>query len=208
ALIAAALVAAAATWIDAGGPVGEWVDTGVRYAIGTGAVLLPLILVGVSVALMRSEPRPDARPRLVIGSVLLVGAILGIWHIAAGSPMDGEGRAAAAGYLGYAAGGPLTAGLTAWLSIPLLVIIGVFGVLLIAGLTVREALAGAGALAGLGGHPGEDEDGFDYDERDDGPSPYDRSPYDNYPLDEFDDEDGADAAPEDEQPTLQLDAGA
>ncbi len=208
ALIAAALVVAAASWIDAGGPVGEWVDTGVRYVIGTGAVLLPLILVGVSVALMRSEPRPDTRPRLVIGSILIAGAVLGIWHIAAGMPVDADGRAAAAGYAGYAAGGPLTTGLTAWLSIPLLAIIGVFGVLLIAGLTVREAMSGVAGLAG--GRRRRDPDDDYFDEYDDGPSPYDRSPYDNYPLDEPDIDDGADAgfAHDDEQPTLKLDTGS
>ncbi|GAA4815996.1 DNA translocase FtsK [Tomitella cavernea] len=214
ALIAAALVVAAASWIDAGGPVGEWVDAGVRYAIGTGAVLLPVILVGVSVTLMRSEPRTDARPRLVIGSILIAGAALGIWHVAAGMPADAAGRAAAAGYAGFAAGGPLTTGLTAWLSIPLLVIIGVFGALLIAGLTVREALSGAAALAGgrTRRYGPDDDAGFD-DDYDDGPSPYDRSPYDNYPLDES--EEGVDPAGgaddayahDDAQPTLKLDTG-
>ena len=68
---------------------------------------------------------------LVPGLPLLAGAVLGIWHVAAGLPTDNAGRSSAAGYLGYIAGGPLTSGLTAWLAVPLLVIIGLFGVLLV-----------------------------------------------------------------------------
>src|SRR5699024_4450783 len=163
---------------------------------------------GASVALMRSRPRPDARPRLVIGSVLLCAAILGIWHVAAGAPVDSAGRADAAGYIGYIAGGPLTAGLTAWLSIPLLVIAGLFGALLVAGVTVREAILGIGRMTRLRERDdGQEADGSEAASWDGDPSPYDRSPYDNYPLDESD-ERAAGAGPDDEQPTLRMEGGS
>jgi S-DNA-T family DNA segregation ATPase FtsK/SpoIIIE len=47
---------------------------------------------------------------------------LGLWHLWAGSPMDPAARQHAAGFLGFAIGGPLSDGLTAWIAAPLLFI--------------------------------------------------------------------------------------
>ncbi|MFC8180095.1 DNA translocase FtsK [Rhodococcus sp. NPDC057297] len=137
-LIAVSVVVAAAVWFSAGGPVGEWIEIAVRAIVGDAGYIVPVLGVAVAVLLMRTEPNPDIRPRLVLGSILLILPILGLWHMAAGSPTDAEGRASGAGFVGYVAGGPIADGLTVWLAVPLLLLAGLFGVLLLTGTTVRD----------------------------------------------------------------------
>ena len=138
ALLGVAVVIAASSWFDAARPVGAWVDSGVRFFIGSAVGVLPVVLAGVAVLLMRTEPNPEARPRLVLGATMVALPVLGLWHLWAGSPDNPAGRAHAAGFIGFAIGGPLSEGLTAWISAPLLFIGALFGVLLLTGTTIRD----------------------------------------------------------------------
>ncbi|WP_083826669.1 DNA translocase FtsK [Hoyosella subflava] len=138
ALIAMGLIIATSVWVSAGGPVGEWVNTGLRSAFGSPAALLPLVLLVIGVTVMRTEPKPDVRPRLVLGAVMLGAGVLGLWHVLSGAPDEAAARRNAGGFFGFIAGGPLSEGLTVWLATPLLVFAVVFGVLLLTGTTVRE----------------------------------------------------------------------
>jgi S-DNA-T family DNA segregation ATPase FtsK/SpoIIIE len=203
ALLALAVVTAASCWLDAARPVGAWIDGGLRTVIGAAVVLLPVIAAVVAVILMRTEPDPDARPRLVLGAAMVSLPVLGLWQLWAGSPQTPDGRAHAAGFIGFAVGGPLSDGLTAWIAAPLLVIGVLFGVLLLTGTTIRDAPAAVRAMFhtgvfGFGAGEYDDDYDDDYDGDDpetDGPA-YDTeapagagwtpsgTPYDNYPLDE------------------------
>jgi S-DNA-T family DNA segregation ATPase FtsK/SpoIIIE len=170
-LIAVSAVIAAAMWFGAGGPVGGWIETGVRALFGGAAALLAVIGVVVAVILMRSEPNPEIRPRLVLGSLLVAVPALGIFHVISGEPRDAEGRAAGAGFVGFVAGGPLTDGVTFWLSVPLLLLAMGFGVLLLTGTTVREVPARVRALLGSSRHdddyePYDQESDHDFDDPD------------------------------------------
>lgn len=138
ALLAAAVLIAAASWFDAARPVGAWIDLGLRTAVGGAVVLLPLLLAAVAVLLMRTEPYPEARPRLVLGTLMAALSVLGLWHMWTGSPTDPIERRHAGGFLGFAIGGPLADGFTAWLATPLLIVGVLFGVLLLTGTTIRE----------------------------------------------------------------------
>jgi len=138
ALLGLAVVVAASSWFDAARPVGAWVDSVLRIFIGSAVVLLPLVTAAVAVLLMRTEPNPEARPRLVLGAAMVALPVLGLWHLWAGSPDSPVGRAHAAGFIGFAIGGPLSEGLTAWICAPLLFIGALFGVLLLSGTTIRE----------------------------------------------------------------------
>ncbi|WP_176458528.1 MULTISPECIES: FtsK/SpoIIIE family DNA translocase [unclassified Rhodococcus (in: high G+C Gram-positive bacteria)] len=200
-LIAVSVVVAASVWFSAGGPVGEWIEVGIRAVIGDAGYVAPVLGVAIAVVLMRSEPRPDVRPRLVLGSILLGLPVLGLWHMAAGSPTDATGRSEGAGFVGYVAGGPIADGLTVWLAVPLLLLAGLFGVLLLTGTTVRDVPDRMRALFGT------DSRGDEYDEYDpadfgsefgdEGYGDYDSNfdadgypvhgttdPYDNYPTEE------------------------
>jgi DNA segregation ATPase FtsK/SpoIIIE, S-DNA-T family len=138
ALLGVAVVIAASSWFRAARPVGAWVDSVVRLFIGSAVGALPLVLAAVAVLLMRTEPNPEARPRLVLGTTMVVLPALGLWHLWAGSPDTPVGRAHAAGFIGFAIGGPLSEGLTPWICAPLLFIGALFGFLLLTGTTIRE----------------------------------------------------------------------
>ena len=138
ALLGLAVVVAASSWFDAARPVGAWVDSVLRIFIGSAVVVLPLVTAAIALLLMRTEPNPDARPRLVLGAAMVALPVLGLWHLWAGSPDSRVGRAHAAGFIGFAIGGPLSEGLTAWICAPLLFIGALFGLLLLTGTTIRE----------------------------------------------------------------------
>ncbi|OLZ43141.1 DNA translocase FtsK [Amycolatopsis keratiniphila] len=137
-LIALALVIAFGVWWRAAGPIGGWVEVGTRSLLGAGAVTLPLVLTVVAVALMRSEPVPEARPRMVIGTLLVVLAVLGLLHIFTALPETNDGRMYAGGVIGAFSGGLLTMGVTTWVAVPLLVLALLFGTLVFTGTPVRE----------------------------------------------------------------------
>ena len=120
---------------------------------------------------MRSEPDPEARPRLILGATMIALPALGLWHLWSGSPQAPADRQHAAGFAGFAIGGPLSDGLTAWIAAPLLFIGVLFGVLLITGTTIREVPATVRAMFGTRTFRDDDE----YDEYDDD---YDDEPED------------------------------
>jgi DNA segregation ATPase FtsK/SpoIIIE, S-DNA-T family len=210
-LLGIAVVLAASSWFDAARPVGGWIDTFVRVLIGSAVVLLPILLIAIAVVLMRTEPNPEARPRLILGAAMIALPALGLWHLWAGSPADPVARRGAAGFIGFALGGPLSDGLTPWIATPLLMIGVLFGLLLVTGTTIREVPSTLRAMF-ISGYRGDEyspaDDDYDetgtaeqsedfsdgyYDEGDLGdeaqawPSAGQASagtPYDNYPLDD------------------------
>ncbi|WP_409491675.1 DNA translocase FtsK [Amycolatopsis sp. cmx-11-12] len=137
-LIALALVIAFGVWWRAAGPIGGWVEVGTRSLLGAGAVTLPLVLVVAAVALMRSEPMPEARPRMVIGTILVILSVLGLLHIFTALPETNDARMYAGGAIGAFSGGLLTMGVTTWVAVPLLVLVLLFGTLVFTGTPVRE----------------------------------------------------------------------
>jgi DNA segregation ATPase FtsK/SpoIIIE, S-DNA-T family len=150
ALLGAAVIVIASSWFDAARPVGGWIDNFLRVLIGSAVLLLPVALIAIAVLLMRTEPDPDARPRLILGASMITLPVLGLWHLWAGSPDNPAGRQTAAGFIGFAIGGPLSEGLTQWIAAPLLFIGALFGLLLITGTTIREVPDTLRAMFGTG----------------------------------------------------------
>jgi S-DNA-T family DNA segregation ATPase FtsK/SpoIIIE len=137
-LLGVAVIVAASSWFDAARPVGAWVDEVLRTFIGAAVLALPLVTAAIAVVMMRTQPNPDERPRLILGASLIALSVLGLRHLWSGSPEDPEARRHAAGFIGFAIGGPLSDGLTAWIAAPLLFIGALFGLLLLTGTTIRE----------------------------------------------------------------------
>ena len=137
-MIGLGVIFAAGVWWHAGGPVGGWLDLAVRSVIGTAAYALPLVLLFICVVLMRSDPLPEARPRIVFGMVLLGLSVLGLLHLLLGAPELASESGDAGGALGWLAGHFLAQGLTAWVAVPLLGLVAVYGVLLLTGTPIRE----------------------------------------------------------------------
>jgi len=174
ALLGLSVVVAASSWVHAARPLGAWVDTLLRTFIGAGVLALPLVTAAVAVALMRTEPDREARPRLILGASLIALSVLGLRHLWSGSPEEPEARRRAAGFVGFAIGGPLSDGLTAWIAAPLLLLGFMFGLLLLTGTTIREVPDAVRAMFGTrlaqrdgdyGDHYGDyDDDYGDYDD--------------------------------------------
>jgi S-DNA-T family DNA segregation ATPase FtsK/SpoIIIE len=209
ALLGIAVVVAASSWFDAARPVGQWIDMSLRTLIGSAVVLIPIAVAAIAVVLMRTEPDPEARPRLILGAAMITLPALGLWHLWAGSPSDPIARRQAAGFLGFAIGGPLSDGLTQWIAAPLLFIAALFGVLLMTGTTIREVpstvqqlFSARGSRASRGAEYDEEYDddqpcaletedfsdgyyddpaSYGHDEAQSWPS---GTPMDNYPLDD------------------------
>lgn len=164
ALFAVAVIVAASSWFGAARPVGAWVDAGLRMFIGSAVLLLPLVAAAVAIVLMRTAPDPDARPRLILGSSMITLSFLGLRHLWSGSPELPEMRRRAAGFVGFAIGGPLSDGLTPWIAAPLLFIGALFGLLLLTGITMREV---PDALRNMFGTRLFHRDYDEYDDEDD-----------------------------------------
>ena len=181
-LLALAVIIAAACWFDAARPVGAWIDSVLRTLVGAAVILLPLLVAATALVLMRTEPYPEARPRLVLGSAIIGLPVLGLWHLWSGSPAGPVDRQRAGGFIRFVIGGPLSDGLTTWIATPLLIGAVGFGVLLITGTTIREVPATLHAMFTTRGRHGD----RDYGDGDYGDGDYGDGYYDDYD-DEYDD---------------------
>ncbi|MGY1456841.1 DNA translocase FtsK [Streptomyces sp. SS8] len=133
-LLGIALVIAAGTWSNLQGPVGELVGMLVTGAFGRMDLVAPVLLGAVAVRLMRHPEKPEANGRIVIGLSALAVGVLGLVHIACGSPGRGEGHEAvrdAGGMIGWAVSQPLVLTVSAALAVPLLLLVTVFGLLVV-----------------------------------------------------------------------------
>jgi S-DNA-T family DNA segregation ATPase FtsK/SpoIIIE len=164
-LIAVAVVAAAAVWWAAGGPIGAGLQQALSALFGAASAALPVVLAGVGVTLMRTEPDAAARPRRTVGTLLLTLGTLGLWHVAAGAPADAVGRARTAGAVGYLVAEPLVDGFTVWVAVPLLALLAGYGLLVLTGTPVRAV---PDRIRGLCAAPmqGSDSDTSDADNPD------------------------------------------
>ncbi|TQK31673.1 DNA translocase FtsK [Arthrobacter sp. SLBN-53] len=204
ALLGLAVVVAASSWFDAARPVGGWIDMVLRTVVGGAVVLVPIVLGVIAVVLMRTEPNLDARPRLILGSVMIALPVLGLWHVWAGAPLDSIARRDAAGFIGFVIGGPLSDGLTVWIATPLLVIGVLFGVLLLTGTTIRELPDTLRDMFSTRGFDDDYDDEYDEDDYyDDGAEAVTDDFSDAY----YDRDDDLGAADAQQWPTAELPAG-
>ena len=140
-LIALALLVAAGSWSDPQGWLGVAVTNVVQGAFGRLAVVVPILLVGIAVRLMRHPERPEANGRIVIGLGALTIGVLGLVHIGCGAPglHSGAGRIrAAGGLIGMAASRPLMAAAGPALAVPLLLLVTFFGLLVVTATPVNQ----------------------------------------------------------------------
>ena len=139
-LIGLAAIIGGSVWFDVAGPVGEVISTGTHWLIGAGALILPVILVGIAIALMLNVRTSDAvRARITLGFSIIAIGMLGLIHVFAGNPSAWEERKLAGGAFGAFTGGVLAAGFSSFVAIPLLGLVILYGALKATGITVREA---------------------------------------------------------------------
>jgi S-DNA-T family DNA segregation ATPase FtsK/SpoIIIE len=141
AMLALALVTGLAVWFDAAGPVGEEITRGCRLAMGNGAVLLPVVLAAAGIHLVRAPGIPEARGRVIVGVLALSLSVLGLFDLWAGSPRSSAARENAGGAVGALTAQPLAHGLSAMLTVPLLLLLGWFGTLVLTATPISALVA-------------------------------------------------------------------
>jgi DNA segregation ATPase FtsK/SpoIIIE, S-DNA-T family len=158
ALIAAALVVAVGAWADSAGPFGHGLTSVLRTLIGSGVLILPVALVAGAVMLLR-RPAPDGpRGRVIVGWIAVAVGVLGILDLAHGDPTGAAARRSAGGLLGVLSGSPVGTALTAYLAIPVLALIAMFGLLVVTGTPLHAV---PDRLRSLRREPAADEPALD-----------------------------------------------
>src|SRR5680860_835284 len=133
-LIGAAIVVAAREWWGLPGTFGDVVHAVVAGTFGRVGLAVPLLLLFLGIRLLRHPDLGQANSRIGVGLSTLAVAASGLTHLAAGRPSPPDGATAmreAGGIIGYLASSPIEAAVTAWVAVPLLVLLGCFGVLVL-----------------------------------------------------------------------------
>jgi S-DNA-T family DNA segregation ATPase FtsK/SpoIIIE len=129
-MLGVGILIAVAVWAGSAGPVGVWVADMVRLFLGNLAVLLPLLLFFGAIRLMREPADPEHRGRTLVGWTAIIVATAALLHIS-GPASDNPKVDQAGGLLGFGIGGLLERAVTAWVAVPLLLLLFVFGFLVI-----------------------------------------------------------------------------
>ncbi|WP_037607509.1 FtsK/SpoIIIE family DNA translocase [Streptacidiphilus rugosus] len=140
-LIGLALLVAAGSWSDPQGWLGILVTDGVKGAFGQLTVVVPLLLFGIAVRLMRHPERPEANGRIVIGLTALTVGVLGLIHISCGAPGFQAGATRireSGGLIGLAASRWLMGAAGPALAVPFLVLVSFFGLLVVTATPVNQ----------------------------------------------------------------------
>src|SRR5689334_20917242 len=131
-----AIVLGASLWARMGNAVGRGIHTAAVDGFGSLSWILPVLAVLLAWRFLRHPDRNSETVRAAIGWTALLLGVLGLIHIAKGTPHPSDGARAihlAGGYLGYAVAGPLASALTPWVTAPLLALLAAFGLLVISG---------------------------------------------------------------------------
>ncbi len=133
-LLALAVVVAAREWWGMPGAVGTVVHAVVAGTVGKVGYAVPLVLLAFGVRVLRAPTDEAATSRAAVGSTALTFAACGLVHVSAGLPTPPEGATpmrAAGGIIGFLASSPLEAAVSVYGTVPLLVLLGLFGVLVL-----------------------------------------------------------------------------
>ena len=133
-LVALAVVVAAREWWGMPGAVGTVVHAVVAGTFGKVGYAVPLVLLAFGVRMLRAPQEDAATSRAAVGTTALAFAACGLAHVAAGIPTPPEGAdgmRAAGGIIGFLASSPLEAAVSVYGTVPLLLLLGLFGLLVI-----------------------------------------------------------------------------
>ncbi|MFC7880141.1 DNA translocase FtsK 4TM domain-containing protein, partial [Isoptericola sp. NPDC057391] len=140
-LIALALVVAAREWWGISGTFGTVVHAVVAGTVGLAGVAVPVLLLWLGFRVMRHPERGQANSRVAIGLIFVVVSVCALVAIAEGTPAPADGFEAlqdAGGIIGYLAATPVVTGLTEWVAVPLFLLLGFFGILVVTATPVHR----------------------------------------------------------------------
>lgn len=134
ALIGLAILVAAREWWAFDGAVGDVVHAVVAGTFGRVAYAVPLALLFLGLRLLRAPEEATANSRIGIGLGALAFAASGLVHVAKGIPNPPDGADPmrdAGGIIGFLASSPLEAAVSVYGTVPILLMLGFFGLLVL-----------------------------------------------------------------------------
>ncbi|WP_433118755.1 DNA translocase FtsK 4TM domain-containing protein [Micromonospora sp. CA-246542] len=146
-LFGLALLSAVALWFSGAGPVGARLADTVRLFLGAISVVVPVLLMIGAWRLMRQPADPEHRGRGLIGWGSLLVSTAALLQIGQ-DPVDTVERDFAGGLVGAGVGGLLERAVTAWVAVPLLVLLLLFGLLVVTATPINKIPERLGLLAG------------------------------------------------------------
>ncbi|MFJ6164563.1 DNA translocase FtsK [Micromonospora orduensis] len=146
-LFGLALLSAVALWLSGAGPVGARLADTVRLFLGAISVVVPVLLMIGAWRLMRQPADPAHRGRGLIGWGSLLVSTAALLQIGQ-DPTDTVQRDYAGGLVGAGVGGLLERAVTAWVAVPLLVLLLLFGLLVVTATPINKIPERLGLLAG------------------------------------------------------------
>ncbi|MBM0239262.1 DNA translocase FtsK 4TM domain-containing protein [Micromonospora sp. ATA32] len=154
-----AILSGVAIWFSAAGPVGARLADTVRLFFGAIAIVVPVLLMIGAWRLMRTPADPEHRGRGLVGWTSMLVATAAMLHIGQ-HPVDQVQRDYAGGLIGAGIGDLLETAITAWVAVPLLILLLVFGLLVVTATPINKIPERLGLLAGavVGAPPAADED--------------------------------------------------
>ncbi|GAA0399949.1 cell division protein FtsK [Acrocarpospora corrugata] len=145
AVLAGSITLAAMTWRENKGDVATFVDVIVHGAVGSLAWSVPVLLALLAWRFLRHPDQNAETGRMMIGWAALLAGVLGIVHVAhdtpypSGGPGDGMDKVSqAGGMLGFVVSAPPASILPSFVTIPLLLMLSGFGVLVITATPVHR----------------------------------------------------------------------
>jgi DNA segregation ATPase FtsK/SpoIIIE, S-DNA-T family len=148
-LLALAVLVAASEWWGLQGTTGDVVHAVVAGTFGRIAYAVPIALMLFGIRMLRAPVDQASTNRITIGTIALTFAAAGLVHISAGlpSPPDGALRMRdGGGMIGFLASSPIVAGIKTVGAVPLLMLLGFFGILVMTATPVRMIPARLGEV--------------------------------------------------------------
>ena len=156
-VIILALISSAGIWFRLDNLFGNFIYAVVAGAFGKIGFVTPALLLYLGIRLLRTPQESAATGRITIGTSTIVIGLTGLLHIIAHSPVPADGATdmrGGGGWLGYGVSAPLVALVTAWIAVPILLILILFGLLVttatplsVAGAKIAELFRGASTAA-------------------------------------------------------------
>ncbi|PTA46965.1 DNA translocase FtsK [Micromonospora sp. RP3T] len=147
-LFGLAILAAVGIWGGGAGPVGRHLADTVRLFFGAISIVLPVLLMIGAWRLMRTPVDPEHRGRGLVGWGSMLLATAAMLHIGQ-NPVDEVQRDYAGGLIGAGLGDLLKSAVTAWVAMPLLLLLLVFGLLVVTATPINRIPERLGLRAGL-----------------------------------------------------------
>jgi S-DNA-T family DNA segregation ATPase FtsK/SpoIIIE len=146
-LVVGGLLTGLSVYLERAGILGELLNKGLAWSVGSTRVALPVAMVGTGLAMFRERSEfGEISRRMPVGLGMAIVSVTGILHIARGRPgfadgADGLGRAG--GLIGVGIGGGLEAVIATWGAVLVLIGLGLVAAAVITRTTARQAARGA-----------------------------------------------------------------